>query len=112
MVKNIFNNDKLGLWICWIDVEFRENFDNNLNDIAEIIKENHKLLNYIGVVPSTINNFIGQIEQTGASAKICGAGATARQIKVPCLLLHHPILILMSCIIWLNNKDFLCSQSI
>lgn len=78
--KHFINNDKLGYEFAELTLSLEKKLlDNNLNDIAEIIKENHKLLNYIGVVPSTINNFIGQIEQTGASAKICGAGATAGQ---------------------------------
>jgi mevalonate kinase len=50
---------------------------NNKNDIniISLIRENHKLLNKIGVVPQNICNFINEIEIDGGAAKICGAGS-------------------------------------
>ena len=50
---------------------------NNKNDIniISLIRENHKLLNKIGVVPQNICNFINEIEVDGGAAKICGAGS-------------------------------------
>jgi mevalonate kinase len=39
------------------------------------IRENHRLLIRIGVVPEKIQCFITEIEQSGAAAKICGAGS-------------------------------------
>ena len=46
-----------------------------LSDIQQGIRENHRLLVHIGVVPSTVQAFIRDIEDVGAAAKICGAGA-------------------------------------
>ena len=43
----------------------------NKNDIniISLIRENHKLLNKIGVVPQNICNFINEIEVDGGAAK-------------------------------------------
>ena len=49
-----------------------------LNDIARLrdgVRENHRLLCRIGVVPDRVEKFILELEKDGASAKICGAGA-------------------------------------
>jgi mevalonate kinase len=45
-------------------------------DFQASIKENHKLLTHIEVVPEHVQNFIKNVEVFG-SAKICGAGAIA-----------------------------------
>ena len=50
---------------------------NKVQAIQECIRANHKLLTYIGVVPKTTQEFITAVEQQGAAAKICGAGASA-----------------------------------
>ena len=50
------------------------------NDLAEIqnsIRENHRLLAEIGVVPAKVQDFVADVERWGATAKICGAGAVA-----------------------------------
>lgn len=44
-------------------------------ELHKAVRENHKLLNHIGVVPNKVAEFISKAEQSGASAKICGAGA-------------------------------------
>lgn len=40
-----------------------------------LIRENHRLLQYIGVVPETVCRFIVRLEALGAAAKISGAGS-------------------------------------
>ncbi|MDH2434448.1 mevalonate kinase [Pokkaliibacter sp. MBI-7] len=39
------------------------------------IRENHRLLVKIGVVPKLIDGFIAEIEALGGAAKVCGAGS-------------------------------------
>ena len=46
-------------------------------ELKRLIKENHRLLNAIGVVPDKIHNFIAEIEAWGGAAKIAGAGSVA-----------------------------------
>lgn len=39
------------------------------------IRENHRLLEHIGVVPEKVAQFIATIEAQGGAAKVCGAGS-------------------------------------
>ena len=48
---------------------------NQLDEIRACIRENHRLLSRIGVVPAPVQRFIGDIENAGGAAKICGAGS-------------------------------------
>jgi mevalonate kinase len=50
---------------------------NNMNDVILAVRENHKLLNTIGVVPEKVQQLIAEIEHEGGAAKISGAGAVA-----------------------------------
>lgn len=50
-----------------------EKFDEK--NIINLIKENHKLLNSIKVVPEKVNSFIKDLERENCAAKTCGAGA-------------------------------------
>ncbi len=51
--------------------------ENDLEEIQNCIRRNHRLLARIGVVPGKVQSFISDIEAWGAAAKICGAGAVA-----------------------------------
>ncbi len=48
---------------------------NNIEEIQRLIRENHRLLSEIGVVPEKVQGFVADVEKWGAAAKICGAGA-------------------------------------
>lgn len=46
-------------------------------DMQQSIRDNHRLLSAIGVVPDKVRHFIADIESAAGAAKICGAGAIA-----------------------------------
>jgi len=48
---------------------------NNPAEVRRRVRENHRLLIDIGVVPETIQQFIHEIEKSGGAAKIAGAGS-------------------------------------
>lgn len=47
----------------------------DVHRIQDCIRQNHRLLVKIGVVPAKIQAFIQALERKGAAAKVCGAGA-------------------------------------
>ncbi len=47
---------------------------NNMHGLREAIRENHRLLVNIGVVPGKVQDFVKEIESSQGAAKICGAG--------------------------------------
>lgn len=44
-------------------------------ELRRLVRENHRLLQVIGVVPDKVAEFIAMIEKEGGAAKIAGAGA-------------------------------------
>ncbi len=51
--------------------------NNDIVAIQDCIRNNHRLLIEIGVVPLKVQDFVSAIEKEGAAAKICGAGSIA-----------------------------------
>ena len=49
----------------------------DLKAFQKTLRENHRLLAEIGVVPGRVADFVAEVEAAGAAAKICGAGAVA-----------------------------------
>ena len=43
--------------------------------VVTLIRENHRLLVRIGVVPDPVQRFVRSVEERGGAAKICGAGS-------------------------------------
>lgn len=50
-----------------------------ISEIQKCIRENHRLLVKIGVVPLKVQSFISDIEKRGAAAKICWAGSISSE---------------------------------
>lgn len=75
-VKGRFENDSI-----WNDFEAVtrevEAAVRNNNDkvMRSLLRENHRLLCRIGVVPQKVQRFVDEIETAGGAAKICGAGS-------------------------------------
>lgn len=53
--------------------------ENNSVLMRSLIKENHRLLCRIGVVPQKVQQFVADVEAAGGAAKICGAGSVRGQ---------------------------------
>ncbi len=45
--------------------------------LVEPVRQNHRLLTRIGVVPAPLQRLAEQVEQAGGAAKVCGAGAVS-----------------------------------
>ena len=79
-VKEQFQNDMI-----WNDFEAVTNEvekavrENNSALMRSLIRENHRLLCRIGVVPPKVRQFAADVEAAGGAAKICGAGSIRGQ---------------------------------
>ena len=75
-VKEQFEKDMI--WNDFEDVTrevesaVRENDDSLMRSL---LRENHRLLCRIGVVPEKVQRFVGDVEAGGGAAKVCGAGS-------------------------------------
>jgi len=75
-VKEQFENDLI--WNDFeevtreVEVAVRENNDTLMRSL---LRENHRLLCRIGVVPEKVQQFVSDVEAAGGAAKICGAGS-------------------------------------
>jgi mevalonate kinase len=49
----------------------------DIEAMQAVVRENHKLLTAIGVVPEPLQRFIHDVEQWGGAAKVCGAGSVS-----------------------------------
>lgn len=58
-------------------------------DLDDLIRENQRLLERIGVVPAAAQSFVRQIEAAGGAAKICGAGSV-KGAAGGAILVHMP----------------------
>jgi mevalonate kinase len=79
-VKEQFQND-----LIWNDFETVTNEvekavrENNSVLMRSLLRENHRLLCRIGVVPPKVQQFVADVETAGGAAKICGAGSVRGQ---------------------------------
>ncbi|MBU1558674.1 MAG: hydroxymethylglutaryl-CoA synthase [Pseudomonadota bacterium] len=76
-VKERFSEQK-ALWKSFEEVTHAMDRAFQSNDCAALqlaVRENHRLLTHIGVVPERVQQFIEAIEKAGAAAKVCGAGS-------------------------------------
>ncbi len=72
--------DSSGIWDDFGAVTDRMGAALDRNDseaLREIVRENHRLLRQIGVVPDRVQSFVEEVERRGGAAKICGAGAVS-----------------------------------
>lgn len=75
VAKHFQNNNSLARDFGVITDDFDKALqNNNLLDVQECIRANHRLLIRIGVVPERVQRLILEIENVGAAGKICGAG--------------------------------------
>ncbi len=61
----------------------------SLAAMQDAVRENHRLLTRIGVVPARVQQFIADIEAADGAAKICGAGTVAGEQAGAVLVLSH-----------------------
>ncbi len=72
----LFKEDAIGESFSAVTSQFQSALiQNNQKEIEHCVRENHRLLKTIGVVPQKVSEFIAHIEKAGGAAKICGAGS-------------------------------------
>ncbi len=79
-VAGHFGKNKIWTDFQSVTDEFEKAYcERKLDPLIHCVRENHKLLSYIGVVPPQIRDFISGIEKHGGAAKISGAGSVRGQ---------------------------------
>lgn len=63
--------------------------ESNFGETQTCLRENQQLLQSIGVVPSRVQTFIEACNNTGAAAKVCGAGASCGEAAGMVLVLSE-----------------------
>lgn len=58
--------------------------------LGAAIRENHRLLSRIGVVPERVQAFVSVVEESGGAAKICGAGSIRGETAGVALVIGSP----------------------
>ena len=77
-VEQTFKNSEIWSEFEGVTLAFSEAIQaNDEQKVRWLVRENNRLLVAIGVVPERVQRFISDLEKTGASAKICGAGAVS-----------------------------------
>lgn len=78
--KTIFKSSQIGNDFATVTRQLDTAIaENNLLNIQEGLRQNHRLLQTVGVVPEKVATFIKAIENRAGAAKICGAGSTRGQ---------------------------------
>lgn len=62
----------------------------NTGSLATAIRENHRLLTRIGVVPERVQAFVSAVEESVGAAKICGAGSIRGEAAGVVLVVGSP----------------------
>ncbi len=79
-VKEQFQNDMIWKDFETVTTEVEKAVrENNSALMRSLLKENHRLLCRIGVVPQKVQQFVADVETAGGAAKICGAGSIRGQ---------------------------------
>lgn len=73
---NYFKDNALGQDFAAVTNQLDQAIQNNqINTMKNCVRENHRLLRHLNVVPDKVNEFILTVDNMGGAAKICGAGS-------------------------------------
>lgn len=79
-VKEQFANDRIWNDFESVTAEVEKAVRGNNGELMRsLLRENHRLLCRIGVVPQKVQQFVADVETAGGAAKVCGAGAVQGQ---------------------------------
>jgi mevalonate kinase len=79
-VKEQFENDLIWNDFAAVTDEVEKAVRGNNGELMRsLLRENHRLLCRIGVVPQKVQRFVADVEAAGGAAKVCGAGSVRGQ---------------------------------